>query len=452
MDPSPCIAIYETARGNGSRLQKLEPSHRNAAGSRNPSCTIEILSEDKCQEIYGFGGGISESSAYLLSCLPEERRRSVLDAYYRDSGYTLGRTPLNSSDFSPESWTVSARPGHFTTERSDRYLLPILQEASAISDNGLWLMVSPWSPPAYMKTNGSMYGGGKLKKECYAEWAGIFARYLAHLRDSGLNVWACSVQNECESIRQWETCLYTAEEETEFIDGFLFDALSSYGLQNTKIFIWDHNRDGLYRRMHDSLRNSAGHISGAAYHWYSGAFYENVRRCREEFPDMDLLFTEGCIEKPAAHDAWYPGERYAHNIINDLNSGCNGWIDWNIVLDSKGGPNHAGGACDAPVIIDENGEIRFHSSYYAISHFSRFIRRGARILGTELVSGRIPSAPDGVAGDLIEATAAENPDGTIALVLLNRTDDEIALSIKLKGTEASSTCPAHAMQTMIFKS
>ena len=232
--------------------------------------------------------------------------------------------------------------------------------------------------------------------------------------------------------------------------GFLYDALSSYGLQNTKIFIWDHNRDGLYRRMHDSLRNSAGHISGAAYHWYSGAFYENVRRCREEFPDMDLLFTEGCIEKPAAHDAWYPGERYAHNIINDLNSGCNGWIDWNIVLDSKGGPNHAGGACDAPVIIDEDGDIRFHSSYYAISHFSRFIRRGARILGTELVSGRIPSAPDGVAADLIEATAAENPDGTIALVLLNRTDDEISLSIKLKGTEASSTCPAHAMQTMIF--
>ena len=215
MAPLHCIAIYETAERNGNRLLKLEPSIRKGAEGSKPSCTIEIASLDKRQEIYGFGGGISESSAYLLSGLPEEKRRFVLDAYYRDSGYSLGRTPLNSSDFSPESWTVSARPGHFTTERSDRYLLPILKEASDISGHGLWLMVSPWSPPAYMKTNGSMYDGGKLKKECYAEWAGIFARYLAHLRDSGLNVWACSVQNECESVRPWETCLYTAEEETK---------------------------------------------------------------------------------------------------------------------------------------------------------------------------------------------------------------------------------------------
>lgn len=445
-----CIAIYETAEGNGSRLQKLEPSLRKAAEGQKHSCTIEILSYDKHQKLYGFGGGISESSAYLLSGLPEEKRLFILNSYYRDSCYTLGRTPLNSSDFSPESWAVSDRSGHFSTERSDRCILPVLKKASDITSQNLWLMVSPWSPPAYMKTNGSMYGGGKLKKECYGEWARIFARYLAHLKENGLNVWACSVQNECESVRPWETCLYTAEEETEFIDGFLYEALSAYGLQDTKIFIWDHNRDGLYRRMRDSLRNSAGHIAGAAYHWYSGAFYDNVRRCREEFPDMDLLFTEGCIEKPAPHDAWYPGERYAHNIINDLNNGCNGWIDWNIVLDSKGGPNHAGGACDAPVIIDEDGEIRFHSSYYAISHFSRFIMRSARILGTKLVSGRIPSAPDGVAADLIEATAAENPDGTIALVLLNRTSDEISLSIKLNGTESSFTCPAHALQTMIF--
>lgn len=458
-------ALYETSKENGNRLALLPEGTRIDRSGRMLSCIINIDPCDIRQEIYGFGGALTESAGYVLASLPTQKRREVIERYFNEIGYTIGRTHLNSCDFSLCNWAVSDKPGHFDTERSDRYLMPLLKEATTASGGNLHLMVSPWSPPAYMKTNGDMNHGGKLQKEYYGEWAEIFARYLSHLRDNGLDVWACSVQNECEAVQIWDSCLYTAEEETEFIDGYLYEALRRKGFQNVRILVWDHNRDGLYRRLSGSLKHSKGHIKGAAYHWYSGAQYDNVARCRKEFPDMDLIFTEGSIEGGTRKGAWFPGERYGHNIINDLNSGCNAWIDWNIALDEQGGPNHVGNYCDAPVLIGTDGDITYQSSFYYIAHFSSFIRNGARSIATGIDSWMTPATVDGRIADYMEATAAMNPDGTIALAVMNRTEADMLFTLNISSErrkadgytsgesekkECVLCCPSRSIQTYII--
>ena len=457
--------LFETAKENSNRLTEIKERERLDNKKRMLSCIINVNPSEMKQEIYGFGGAITESSAYVLSSLNETKKDEILTKYYKEMKYNLARTHINSCDFSLSNWSISDRDGDFDTTRSDKYLLPILKAADRKA-GGLKLMLTPWSPPAYMKTNGDMNHGGKLKKEYYKAWAELYVKYLSHLRDNNLKIWACSVQNETEAVQVWDSCLYTAEEETEFVDGYLYDELVKNGFDGLKILVWDHNRDGLYRRLKGSLSSSKGHITGAAYHWYSGAQYDNIVRCRREFPDMDLIFTEGCIEGGARKGAWFPGERYGHNIINDLNSGCNAWIDWNIVLDDEGGPNHVGNFCDAPVLVSDDREITYQSSFYYIGHFSRFISPKARIIGTRIDSWMTPATVDGRIENYMEATAAVNSDGSIVVVVMNRTEDDMLFTLNISqiakkavgytsndAGEDNKTylCPPRAIQTYVFK-
>ena len=458
-------ALYETSKENGNRMALLKEEERMDHSKRMLSAIINIDPDARLQRIYGFGGALTESSAYVLSGISREKRESVLDAYFRGNGYTIARSHINSCDFSLENWTVIDSEHNFAPSRSDKYLLPLLTDSNKAAGGKLKLMISPWSPPAFMKTNGDMNHGGKLKKEYYGAWAGLYALYLRHLRDNGLNLWACSVQNETEAVQVWDSCLYSAEEETEFVDGYLYPELEKTGFEDIKILVWDHNRDGLYRRLSASLKNSKGHIAGAAYHWYSGPDYDNVRRCRKEFPDMDLIFSEGSIEGGPRKNQYFPAERYGHNIINDLNSGCNAWIDWNIVLDEKGGPNHVGNYCDAPVLISDDGEVTYNPSFYYIGHFSRFIRENAKVLKTGIDSWMTPQTVDGRIADYMEAVSAVNEDGSVVLIVMNRTEADMLFKINIsnvrekaegysavqKKEDKAYLCPPRAIQTYIFE-
>ena len=161
-----------------------------------------------------------------------------------------------------------------------------------------------------------------------------------------------------------------------------------------KLFIWDHNRDLIYQRASTVLEDpgAAKYIWGVGFHWYetwtgAGMALENTRRVAEAFPGKHLLFTEGCYEKFDFNrlNDWSLGERYGYSMINDFNAGTVGWTDWNILLDEKGGPNHVGNFCFAPVHADtRNGTLIYTNSYYYMGHFSKFIHPGAK---------RIASAP-----------------------------------------------------------
>jgi glucosylceramidase len=341
-------------------------------------------------------------------------------------------------------------------ERTDQYITPMLKAADAASGHSLLLLVSPWSPPVWMKDNNDMNHGGHLFPEYRGLWADYFVTFITELQKRGLTVKYVTIQNEPAAVQPWDSCEWSAEDEGIFAARYLGPALENAGLSETGILVWDHNRDLLAERFKDSLSvpGAAKYIAGAAYHWYSGDQYESVRSAAENFPQKELIFSEGCVEGGPRNGAWFTGERYAHNILNDLNSGCTAWFDWNIILDTQGGPNHAGNFCDAPVLADTGaGKLYYQSSYYYIGHFSRFIRPGAVRLGTSMESWMTPATVDGRMGNTMECCSFRNTDGTIVLVVTNRTEADMIYQLKTTDpgdTPETYVCPPRAIQTILI--
>jgi len=454
--------IFETAKDTNNRIQELPAENRIQPDKRHLACTIRLDTSRTFQRFEGFGGALTESSGYVLSLIPAEKRKEAVEAYFScktGNGYAFARTHLNSSDFSLENWACVEKQDEslqsFSMERTDKYITPLVQQARDCAGGNLKLLVSTWSPPAWMKDNGDMNHGGKLLKKYYPLWADYFVRFIGELKKRGVDTWAVSVQNEPAAKQTWDSCLYTALEEGEFAVQHLGPALEKYvgdAGKKIKIFVWDHNRDLLWERFSESMSVAGAdkYIDGAAYHWYSGDQYENVAKVAQAFPDKSLVFTEGCIEGGARPGAWFPGERYAHNIINDLNHGCTAWIDWNIVLDMNGGPNHVGNVCDAPILADaDKGVIHYQSSYYYIGHFSRFIRPQAQRVGFSVDSYMTPSTVDGRMGNMAEFCVFKNTDGSFALVVMNRTEADLVYEIAGSSFPALK-CPPRGIQTILF--
>jgi glucosylceramidase len=288
-----------------------------------------------------------------------------------------------------------------------------------------------------MKTTGQMNHGGSLKPEYREAWAQYFARYIREYEREGVPIWAVTVQNEPAAKVAWDSCLYSAEEEKDFVCDHLGPVFERAGLGHVKILIWDHNRDLLFDRVKPAFEDAAAsrYIWGAAFHWYGPDCFENVQRVHDAWPDKKLLFTEGCQEGGPHIGSWDLGERYARSIINDLNRWTVGWIDWNMLLDETGGPNHVGNLCSAPIIADtKNDRLIFQSSYYYLGHFSRFIRPGAVRISCE---------------STLEATGFLNPDGSVAVVVLNRTDEACKFQLKLGDQSGTTEIPAHAISTFL---
>ena len=234
---------------------------------------------------------------------------------------------------------------HFSIEHDRHQLIPMIKEAASKAGQPLKILASPWSPPAWMKTNGQMNHGGKLKPEYRQAWANYLVRYVQEYEKEGLPIWGLTVQNEPLATQMWDSCIYTGEEERDFVRDFLGPALEKAGLlSRIKLLIWDHNRDLLYERakvVYDDPA-AAQYVWGAAFHWYVGDHFENVQLTHDAYPDKQLLFSEGSQEGGPHYDDWEVGERYGQSMIQDLNHWTTAWIDWNLLLDQRGGPNHGG--------------------------------------------------------------------------------------------------------------
>lgn len=401
------------------------------------------------QVIEGFGGAFTESAAVTFAEMPAALQKQVLRELFDPvlgNGYTLCRTHINSCDFSLGNYTCATEPNDqqltsFSLQREEQTILPMIRRATEVSGRPLQLLASPWSPPAWMKTTGKMNLGGKLLPRHRRTWARYYVRYIQEMERAGFKIWGLTVQNEPASTQPWDSCVYTAEEERDFVRDHLGPELVRARLKSRRLVIWDHNRDLLYQRaktIYDDPK-AARYVWGAGFHWYSGDFFDNVRYLHDAYPAKQLLFTEGCQEGGTHHGSWDIGERYARSIIADLNRWTVGWIDWNLILNETGGPNHVGNYCSAPVIYNrELKRVNFQSSHYYLGHFSRFIRPGA----TRLIaaSGR----------DELEVTAARNVDGSIAVVVLNRSRASIPYHIRLQGREHFLESAPRSITTVVF--
>lgn len=456
------IKLVETAKDNNSRLSEINLSDR-LDEKKGLSCSISIDTKQQFQTFKGFGGAITESVGYVLSTLSEKKQQEVLNAYFNEktgNNLTFARTHMNSSDFSLENWACVEEKDEtlesFSMKRTDKYITPNLQKANKIKNQNLKIMISTWSPPAWMKDNNDMNHGGKLLPQYKELLAKYWVKFLDNIKARDLNVELISIQNEPAATQTWDSCLWSAEEEGEFATEYLGPTLEKAGYSNIKILVWDHNREILWDRFSTSMKakNAEKYIGGAAFHWYSGDQYDQVAKVAEIFPNKELVFTEGCVEGGPRNGAWFTGERYAHNIFNDLNSGCTVWIDWNIVLDMEGGPNHVKNYCDAPILADANEDkLYYQSSYYYIGQFSRFIQSGAIRIATKIDGYMTPCTIDGRVGNTIECTAFKNPDETISFIVYNRTEEDAVYNLTLAdGTSLGKVkCPARGIQTVILK-
>jgi len=450
------LMVYTTSDSGNLRIshtgtytfkEKGQPSEREIAVFVDPTKTF--------QRFIGIGGAITDASAETYYKLPREKQQELINAYFdkrEGLGYTIVRTNINSCDFSSDMYTYvqdnDKELKTFNIEHDLKYKIPCIKEAMAAAGGKLTLFASPWSPPAWMKDNNDMLHGGHLKPEYYDTWAKYYTRFIKAYEKNGVPVWGISIQNEPMAVQIWESCIYSAEQERDFLKNHLGPMMSKEGLSNKKIIAWDHNRDLIYQRASTYLTDpdAAKYIWGIGFHWYedwSGGtpMYDNVRRVYESFPDKKLLFTEGCAESfdSTRYYAWSLGEKYARSMINDFNNGMVGFTDWNILLDEKGGPNHVGNFCFAPVHADtRTGKLIYTNAYYYIGHFSKFIHKGAR---------RVIASPS---RSQLLATAFNNEDGKTVTVVMNQSDKSTPYFLWVNGKAVELNSPAHSIQTLIF--
>lgn len=444
------IDVVLTARDTADRLTPqaaltLEP----LAQPDEIFPTVMVDPAKTFQTLVGIGGALTDAAAETYAQLPPERQRELLRAYFNREtgiGYSLCRIPINSCDFSSASHSYDEVDGdvelkHFSIEPDRRFRLPFIRAVLAVAGaEPPKLFASPWSPPAWMKTNGSMLQGGKLKPEYARTWAEYYGRFVRAYAAEGVALWGLTVQNEPMSAQTWESCVFTAEEERDFVRDHLGPALARAGLSELKLMIWDHNRGLLYQRakaVYDDPE-AARYVWGAAFHWYVGDHYDNVRQVRDAWPDKQLLLSEACFGRfdSARLGEWRWGEKYGTALIRDLNNGSAGWTDWNILLDERGGPNHLNGFCFAPVHADtRTGTLTYLNSYYYLGHFSKYLRPGARRVAVTTNDDRLL------------ATAFQNPDGSIATVVLNTGDEALAFRLWIDGQAATMSAPAHSILT-----
>jgi glucosylceramidase len=466
------VEVYETSAA-GRKMERISEFRIGP----DPS-TIKLTPEITFQTITGFGGSFTEASAYLLNQLSVANRAKILQAYFGEQGarYSLTRTHINSCDFSLSNYSYAPIDGdkeltNFSIEPDRSDLIPMIKEAMSISNEGFKILSSPWTAPPWMKDNKD-WRGGKLLPEYYDTWALYFSKYIEAYRAEGIDIWGVTVENEpLGNDNNWESMHFTPAEMTDFVINHLGPKLYEDG-HGTKILGYDQNRDEeLKKWVREMYRDEVSRkfFAGTAVHWYASTydyFPEALQFAHEAAPDKHLIQSEACIDAEVPKwkdDPWYwskeatdwgwdwasdenkkyhpkyvPVFRYARDIIGCLNNWVDGWIDWNMVLDRQGGPNWFKNWCIAPVIVDpDQDEVYFTPLYYTLAHFSKFIRPGAKRIGLENSSN-----------DLM-VTAAENPEGSIAVVLFNPGKNEKEFKLSLSDREIGIAISAQAIQTII---
>jgi glucosylceramidase len=440
---------------------------------------IKLNPEQKFQEIAGIGGAFTGSSASVLNQLSKEKRDEVILAYFAPEGaaYSLMRAQIGGSDFSVYSYSFAETPGDmelkdFSIKEDEKELLPLIKDAQKISKDGFNILGSPWTAPRWMKDNNAWYGGS-LKTECYPTWALYLSKYIKAYEKEGIPIWGITPENEpVGNGGQWDSMIFTPEQMRDFIKNHLGPQFEKDKI-NSKILCFDQNRDEVSKWAETILsdKNAAKYIWGTAVHWYASTtswFPEVLDSVHNKFPDKQIMHTEACVDNDVPvwkNDEWYwsklatdwgyewaaekdkhlhpmyvPVSRYANDIIGGINSWLTGWIDWNIVLDDKGGPNHAKNWAVAPVLVKpETGEIYYTPLFYVLNHFSKYIRPGAHRIGVECSTKNLM------------VTACLNKDKKIAVEVYNSTENAINYSIQLGGKNIKTVIPRNAIQTIVIQ-
>jgi glucosylceramidase len=483
------VILIMTSCNKGNKVLEIEVFETSASGNKLAKVTefenlevkasIKLMPEETFQTITGFGGAFTESSAYLLNKLSKENRKKIIDRYFSKDGahYSLTRTHMNSCDFSLSNYSYTPVEGdkelnHFSIKEDQDDLIPFIKEALVASTDGFKIFASPWTAAPWMKDNNN-YVGGKLLLEYYDTWALFFSKYVDAYKAEGIDIWGFTVENEpLGNGNNWESMHYTPDEMTNFVQNYLGPKLEADGKGDLKILGYDQNREHLKEWVDSQYKNeeTSKYFDGTAIHWYASTFDyfpEELQYAHNKAPNKYLIQSEACVDAEIPvweDDAWYwkkeatdwgwdwapeadkhlhpkyaPVNRYARDIIGCLNNWVDGWVDWNMVLDTKGGPNWFKNWCIAPVIVDpDKDEVYFTPLYYTMAHFSKYIRPNAKVIGIDN------------SDDELMVTAAVNPDGSTAVVLFNETKTPKSINLIVNEKNVEFSIDAQAIQTIVI--
>jgi len=450
------ISVYTTAKDTDQRLSltdnlkftaKVQPTEGEISVFVNP--------QKRFQEFLGIGGSFTDASAEVFAKLDAQKQEEFLTAYYdKDNGigYSLARTTIHSSDFGSGSHTYIEEGDKslqtFTIEKDKQFRIPLIKRATQASGGELLLYASPWSAPAFMKSNNNMLRGGKLLPEYYGAWAEYYTKFIEAYEKEGMPIWGISIQNEPMAVQRWESMIYTAEEERDFLKNHLGPTMEEAGYGDKNIIVWDHNRDLMANRANVIFEDpeASKYAWGIGYHWYEtwaggDSMHDNLALVKASYPDKHILFTEGTVERfdETRYQYWPNAERYGRSMIKDFNIGTVGWTDWNLLLDHTGGPNHVSNFCFAPIHADtRTGELIYTPTYYYIGHFSKFVRPGAQRVSTS------------ASRSVLLATSFINKDNKIATIVMNETDVAIDYNFIVDTQQVKLSIPARSMQTLVY--
>jgi len=444
--PAGSVQVIQTSQAGDLLAVKPALVFVNDDGSSLPTITVD--SSIRYQAIVGFGGAFTEATAYNLDKIGPQKKSEILNAYFNPftgSGYTLVRTQLESCDFSVGKYSYDDSVDdfalkYFSLQHETKWMIPGIKTALSVPGSNFLLFASPWSPPAWMKSNNNMLSGGTLKTNCADAWALCYVKYIQGMKDNGVPVWGITIQNEPEATQTWESCIYNPLTERDFLKNHLGPALWQNNLKDIKVMVWDHNKDHIVTWADTIYKDTAAakYAWGTAFHWYTGDQFENLTTTHNHFPAKHLIGTEQADYLPMYN--WTIPAKYGHDIIGDLNNWAEGWTEWNLVLDQNGLPRHDPSSGVAASIYTDftNNTVHYNPSYYYLAHFSKYLRPGATRIGTS----------NSVAN--LEAVSFINSNGRIVIIALNRTANPISFKIKQGTRIIKPTIPGNAIIDFVY--
>ena len=471
-EPEPATPTTPTAPTTGdvkaltttdNRSKDLTESFISFSTTDNMSpSTIRLKASEEFQAIDGFGAAITGSTAYnLLKMQPADRAAFLKQTFSHSEGYGMSyiRICIGCSDFSLSEYTCCDKEGieNFAlTDEETKYVIPVLKEILSYNPE-LKIMASPWTAPKWMKVNNltdlkpyDSWTGGQLNPKYYQDYATYFALWIKAFNREGIDIYAMTPQNEPLNRGNSASMFMGWQEQRDFVKTALGPKFKAEGI-DTKIYVFDHNYN--YDNMADQQgyptkiyadEEASKYIAGAAYHNYGGNLNE-LNAIHKANPDKELVFSES-----TAGD-WNNGANLQARLIDDMeqitlgtvNRWCRGAIIWNLMLDSKRGPNRPGGCTTGFGAVDINDDfktIRRNSFYYIMAQMSAGVKPGAKRIGTE-----------GFTTNGLTFSAFSNPDNSYALVLSNKNSEDVRATVDDGSHHFPVTVPAKGIVTLSWK-
>ncbi|KPI93190.1 Glucosylceramidase [Papilio xuthus] len=429
--------VTYTSSEAGSRFKKGSGVFHDS--DWNPKCcsaSLVVNPKAKYQMVEGFGGAVTDAASINWKSLPEEMQQSLIDSYYSSKGleYNMIRVPIGGCDFSTHAYAYNEQPENdvdllnfnLTSEDFD-FKIPMIRAINRVATAPVHIVATTWSPPIWMKTNHNISGYGRLKKEYFQTYAWYHYKFIEQYAAQGISIWAITTTNEpidgFFGLARFNTLGWSIDNMAEWIVKNLGPTIRNSKFKDVKILTCDDQRFTIPFWFNVMLRTNPKaleYIDGVGVHFYADkvvpASILNV--VSNTHPDKFILATEACegsfpwqTEKVDL-GSWKRAVTYISDILEDLYHNVVGWIDWNLCLNTRGGPNWSENYVDSPIIVDAvKNEFYKQPMFYAMGHFSKFIKRGSRRIEVNEIKPLFSWS--------VKHVGFLTPDGTVVLVLFN---------------------------------